>query len=143
DLTTVGCLEPYRMFTSRAEHRLLLRIDNADLRLTPIGKDIGLVSAERWARFESRKRRFESNLDRVGRVTVRGRNGERLTAAQRIMQPDSDLASLVDAGDLSFEVDPTSAELDLSSVETSVKYAGYLKQAATHAERTRRQSRRR
>jgi tRNA uridine 5-carboxymethylaminomethyl modification enzyme len=143
DLITKGCLEPYRMFTSRAEHRLLLRIDNADLRLTPRGREVGLVGDHRWERFLERRDRLAINLATLGGTLVRAPNGQRVTASQLLRQPDVRLDALLREGKVALQVDAENRQLDVASAETTLKYAGYLRRQEADVQRVQRDERRR
>jgi tRNA uridine 5-carboxymethylaminomethyl modification enzyme len=143
DLVTKGCLEPYRMFTSRAEHRLLLRIDNADVRLTPIGRRIGLVKSERWEQFEARRSRYDRNMAVLESTMVRNQRGDRLAASTLLRQPEVRLDAMLAEGAVRLDLDDAARSLDVASLENDVKYAGYLKQERGRAERARRDERRR
>lgn len=134
DLTARGCLEPYRMFTSRAEHRLLLRIDNADLRLTPRGREIGLVDDRRWDHFCRRRARFERNLAVVRSARVR-EAGRTVAADQVLRRPGVTLAALAEQG-LALDIGADATGAEASSVETAVKYEGYLRRQEATIART-------
>jgi tRNA uridine 5-carboxymethylaminomethyl modification enzyme len=134
DLTTRGCLEPYRMFTSRAEHRLLLRTDNADLRLTPRGRAFALVDDRRWRMFMDRRERFRRNMEKIGRFSIEV-NGVRTAAARALMRPGTDVTAI--AATLPLEI--TNAHVDLATIETEFRYAGYLRREIRAVERLQKQ----
>jgi tRNA uridine 5-carboxymethylaminomethyl modification enzyme len=131
DLVTRGVDEPYRMFTSRAEYRLMLRHDNADLRLTELGRAVGLVDDVRWRRFEERR----SALERL-RARLEDTRAAGASLFQALGRPDAKWSDVL-ALDLSLSeagFDPAVVE----QVTVDAKYAGYIGRQGAQVERFRR-----
>ena len=147
DLITMGTQEPYRMFTSRAEYRLLLREDNADLRLTEKGRELGLVDDERWAAFNAKCEGMEKEEQRLKNTWVRPQTPQAEAVNQLIenpltreyslldllKRPELDYASLANAVALE---DRPSAEV-VEQMEILAKYAGYIDRQTDEIEKLR------
>lgn len=136
DLVTKGCMDPYRMMTSRSEYRLLLRQENADERLMPLGRENGLINDEEWAAFLERTRQKEAEIERLKSETLPASEalneflvsretsplGGGIRIAELLRRPQIDYASLAE-----FDKNrPTLPSIITEKVETEIKYEGYI-----------------
>jgi len=145
DLVTKGTNEPYRLLTSRAEYRLLLRHDNADLRLTPLGYEIGLISEERYRKFLDKKAKVEAEIARLKEIRIKPDESVQALLASRgsaPLQNTVDGVSMLRRPEISYadleKLSPAPVELTeemKEQVEIQIKYTGYIEKQLQQVER--------
>ncbi|MCV6612978.1 MAG: tRNA uridine-5-carboxymethylaminomethyl(34) synthesis enzyme MnmG [Amphritea sp.] len=148
DLITLGTSEPYRMFTSRAEYRLILREDNADIRLTEKGRELGLISDARWQRFCEKREAIEQENQRLKETWIQPGTAEAEQLNEKLPQPinrEYNLQDLVKRPELNYsdvaglKGEPVTDTQVAEQVEIQIKYAGYIDRQRDDIEKVRRQ----